>query len=155
MAWVRARDLVKQMTVTLGTSALTLGGTVSGFQPITDVVPDGSYFPYRCAGPTQWETGIGRRVGSTFVREIIFESSNAGGLVNFTETTKEVALTTISSCIDTGSQWFGTGVDGDVTISSGTTTLARELTLSGGEFGISTACAGGGQGIAILLRSAA
>jgi acetyl-CoA C-acetyltransferase len=36
-----------------------------------------------------------------------------------------------------------------------TTTLARELTLSGGEFGISTACAGGGQGIAILLRSAA
>jgi acetyl-CoA C-acetyltransferase len=36
-----------------------------------------------------------------------------------------------------------------------TTTLARELRLSGGEFGISTACAGGGQGIAILLRSAA
>jgi acetyl-CoA C-acetyltransferase len=36
-----------------------------------------------------------------------------------------------------------------------TTTLARELKQSGGEFGISTACAGGGQGIAILLRRAA
>jgi acetyl-CoA C-acetyltransferase len=36
-----------------------------------------------------------------------------------------------------------------------TTTLARELQQSGGEFGISTACAGGGQGIAILLRRAA
>jgi acetyl-CoA C-acetyltransferase len=36
-----------------------------------------------------------------------------------------------------------------------TTTIARELALSGGEFGISTACAGGGQGIAILLRRAA
>jgi acetyl-CoA C-acetyltransferase len=36
-----------------------------------------------------------------------------------------------------------------------TTTLARELRQSGGEFGISTACAGGGQGIAILLRRAA
>jgi acetyl-CoA C-acetyltransferase len=36
-----------------------------------------------------------------------------------------------------------------------TTTVARELALSGGEFGISTACAGGGQGIAILLRRAA
>jgi acetyl-CoA C-acetyltransferase len=36
-----------------------------------------------------------------------------------------------------------------------TTTLARELRQAKGEFGISSACAGGGQGIAILLRSAA
>ncbi len=36
-----------------------------------------------------------------------------------------------------------------------TTTVARELQRSGGGFGISSACAGGGQGIAILLQSAA
>jgi acetyl-CoA C-acetyltransferase len=34
-----------------------------------------------------------------------------------------------------------------------TGTLARELRRTQGEFGISSACAGGGQGIAILLRS--
>jgi acetyl-CoA C-acetyltransferase len=33
-----------------------------------------------------------------------------------------------------------------------TTTVARELQQSGGGFGISSACAGGGQGIAILLE---
>jgi acetyl-CoA C-acetyltransferase len=36
-----------------------------------------------------------------------------------------------------------------------TTTLARELQRSEGKLGISSACAGGGQGIAILLRRAA
>jgi acetyl-CoA C-acetyltransferase len=36
-----------------------------------------------------------------------------------------------------------------------TTTVARELRRSGGGFGISSACAGGGQGIAILLQRAA
>ncbi len=36
-----------------------------------------------------------------------------------------------------------------------TTTVARELQRSGGELGISSACAGGGQGIAILLERAA
>jgi acetyl-CoA C-acetyltransferase len=36
-----------------------------------------------------------------------------------------------------------------------TTTVARELERSGEEFGISSACAGGGQGIAILLERAA
>lgn len=36
-----------------------------------------------------------------------------------------------------------------------TTTLARELQRSGGKLGISSACAGGGQGIAILLRGVA
>jgi len=35
-----------------------------------------------------------------------------------------------------------------------TTTVARELQRSGGEYGISAACAGGGQGIAILLERA-
>jgi len=36
-----------------------------------------------------------------------------------------------------------------------TTTVARELARSKGEFAISTACAGGGQGIAILLQHGA
>jgi acetyl-CoA C-acetyltransferase len=36
-----------------------------------------------------------------------------------------------------------------------TTTVARELQRSGGQFGIASACAGGGQGIAILLQNAA
>jgi acetyl-CoA C-acetyltransferase len=36
-----------------------------------------------------------------------------------------------------------------------TTAVARELARSGGEFAISSACAGGGQGIAILLQRAA
>jgi len=36
-----------------------------------------------------------------------------------------------------------------------TTTVARELQRSGGQFGISSACAGGGQGVAILLEHAA
>ncbi len=36
-----------------------------------------------------------------------------------------------------------------------TTAVARELGRSNGEFGISSACAGGGQGVAILLQRAA
>jgi acetyl-CoA C-acetyltransferase len=35
-----------------------------------------------------------------------------------------------------------------------TTTVARELREAGMQFGISSACAGGGQGVAILLESA-
>jgi acetyl-CoA C-acetyltransferase len=35
-----------------------------------------------------------------------------------------------------------------------TTTVARELRRAGGEFAISSACAGGGQGVAILLQRA-
>ena len=35
-----------------------------------------------------------------------------------------------------------------------TTTVARELRRSGGQYGISSACAGGGQGVAILLERA-
>jgi acetyl-CoA C-acetyltransferase len=34
-----------------------------------------------------------------------------------------------------------------------TTTVARELAEAGMQFGISSACAGGGQGLAILLES--
>jgi acetyl-CoA C-acetyltransferase len=33
-------------------------------------------------------------------------------------------------------------------------TLARELTRSGGKYGIASACIGGGQGIALLLENA-
>ncbi len=36
-----------------------------------------------------------------------------------------------------------------------TTTVARELRRTNSEYGISSACAGGGQGIAILLKNAA
>ncbi|HEX9812397.1 MAG TPA: thiolase family protein [Burkholderiales bacterium] len=36
-----------------------------------------------------------------------------------------------------------------------TTTVARELRRANGEFGISSACAGGGQGVAILLQRSA
>jgi acetyl-CoA C-acetyltransferase len=36
-----------------------------------------------------------------------------------------------------------------------TTTVARELRRANGEFAISSACAGGGQGIAVLLRASA
>jgi acetyl-CoA C-acetyltransferase len=36
-----------------------------------------------------------------------------------------------------------------------TLTVARELERSGGKFAISSACAGGGQGVAILLERAA
>jgi acetyl-CoA C-acetyltransferase len=36
-----------------------------------------------------------------------------------------------------------------------TTTVARELQQTKGEFAISSACAGGGQGVAVLLRRAA
>ena len=34
-----------------------------------------------------------------------------------------------------------------------TLTLARELKRSGGRYGIATACAGGGQGVAILIEN--
>lgn len=131
---------------TTGTGTLTLGGAVTFYQAFSANVATGRpvrYYIYDVdtnGNPNgNWEEGQGTYTlsGTTLTRDVVLGSSNAGALVNFTSGSMRVALPvdhTIPNAMQ--SFFFGDGSDGDVSVSSGTTTLTRDmyyrnLTLSG------------------------
>jgi hypothetical protein len=98
------RDRVMETSTTTGTGAVTLAGAVSGFQTFADDIPTNISVPYAIeavdsnGNPTgEWETGSGYLSSSSvFVRDVVFESSNANAPVNFAAGTKRVSLQLVS-----------------------------------------------------------
>jgi hypothetical protein len=134
-----AASRVKETSVSTGTGNMTLDGAVSGFLALQNVMSDGDRFYYAVVhqSAAEWEVGVGQLDNSTTLIRNVVASSNSGSAVNFSAGTKDVFICDVPhQAMLSGTALFGTGVDGDVTISSGTTTLTRDmhyrnLTISG------------------------
>lgn len=94
-------DRVRESTTSTGTGNITLAGAVTGFQSFNAAQGTNVFFDYCIEAvdgsgvPTgEWEVGQGYLSGTTtLVRNRVWESSNAGALVNFSAGTKGVFLT--------------------------------------------------------------
>ena len=90
------KDRVQEISTTVGTGTLTLGGAVLGFQSFA-AIGDGNTTYYAIADPItgDWEAGIGTYTssGTTLSRDTVLSSSNGGSLVSFAAGTKNVFCT--------------------------------------------------------------
>ena len=91
-------DRVKETTLTVGVDAISLLGTSNGYTSFVGSVGDGNSCHYAIIQEDsgEWEVGIGTVTESpvnTLSRDTVFESSNAGQLVNFNSGIKDVFLT--------------------------------------------------------------
>jgi hypothetical protein len=94
MALVLA-DRVKESSVTTGTGTFTLDGAAIGYQTFSSAIGNGNTCYYTIASQTlnEWEVGIGTVGAGTLARTTILSSSNAGSLVTFSASTKDVFVT--------------------------------------------------------------
>ena len=136
-------DRVRE-TCTVTATAVILTGAVPGFQRFAPnmAVGDTAYYCIEnMSTPGQWEVGNGTlNADGTLTRTTVF-SSSSGGLVPFASSDVLHVFLTIpaTKVLDNSNEdmtYFGDGSDGDVTITSGTTTLSRDvyyrnLTISG------------------------
>lgn len=96
-------DRVKETTTTTGTSAITLLGATSQFQGFAAKFALRELVYYTIVGQagTEWEVGRGYlRTSTVFVRDVVFESSNANALVNFSAGTKDIFSTIPAAVVD-------------------------------------------------------
>lgn len=90
------RDRVKDTTTTTGTGNITLAGSApTGFVTFASVYATGTLqrIPYAIVhqSANEWEVGYGSLSASTtFVRDRVVSSSNAGAAVNFSAGTKDI-----------------------------------------------------------------
>ncbi len=115
----RFGDRVLETTTTTGTGTITLLGAVAGYQTFaTFATLNGDKFPYAIVGSTEWEVGIGTRTGaSTFTRDVITASSNAGAVVTFSAGTKEVWMDNSAALISTGGRCDNIVINGGMEVS--------------------------------------
>ena len=68
---------VQETTTTTGTGAVTLAGTLTGFQSFS-VIGNGNVTFYTITDDTNWEVGVGTYFssGPILTRETVLESSN-------------------------------------------------------------------------------
>lgn len=133
-------DRVHETTTTTGTGNITLAGAVSGNIAFTTRYATSVVFHYAIVlqNGAEWEIGIGHLSGATtLVRDGVLASSNSNAAVSFSAGTKDVFVAAPGAETNAFAfLFFGDGTDGDVVVSSGTTTLARDmfyrnLTISG------------------------
>jgi hypothetical protein len=90
------KDRVQEVSTTVGTGTLTLGGAVLGFQSFA-AIGNGNTTYYAISDPVagDWEVGIGTYTssGTTLSRDTVLSSSNSGSLVPFASGTKNVFCT--------------------------------------------------------------
>ena len=90
------KDRVQEITTTVGTGTLTLGGAVLGFQSFA-TIGDGNTTYYAISDPVtgDWEVGIGTYTssGTTLSRDTVFSSSTGASPVSFVAGTKNVFCT--------------------------------------------------------------
>lgn len=92
------KDRVKVSATTTGTGTFTLGAAANGYQNFS-AIGNGNETYYTIAAQTgsEWEVGKGTITDTagvfTLSRDTVFESSNAGSLVNFSAGTKDVFVT--------------------------------------------------------------
>lgn len=95
MAFILA-DRVRETSTSTGTGNFTLAGAVTGFQTFDNVLAsaDTTYYTIAEQGGSDWEVGIGTFTApATLARTTVLSSSNAGSLVNFGASTKDVFIT--------------------------------------------------------------
>jgi len=133
-------DRVKETSTTTGTGTLTLAGAVSSFRTFTSVMSNTNtcYYAIQHLTANEYEIGLGTLATSTtLTRTAVFKSSNANAVVSLSSGTKEVFIVApAQQVIPYEFALFGDGSDGDVSLSSGTTSLTRDmyynnLTLTG------------------------
>lgn len=90
------KDRVKETSTSTGTGTITLLGAAAGYQGFS-AIGNGNTTYYAIVNPEDgtWEVGTGTYTssGSTLSRTTVFESSNAGALVDFGVGTKDVFVT--------------------------------------------------------------
>ncbi len=90
------KDRVKETTAVTGTGTATLLGAANGFQSFA-AIGNGNITYYAIVNSEDgtWEVGKGTysTTGPTLTRDIVYESSNAGSLVNFAAGVKDVFVT--------------------------------------------------------------
>jgi hypothetical protein len=90
------KDRVQEITTTVGTGTLTLGGAVLGFQSFA-AIGDGNTTYYAIVDPVtyDWEVGIGTYTlsGTTLSRDTVLSSSTGASPVSFVAGTKNVFCT--------------------------------------------------------------
>jgi hypothetical protein len=86
-------DRIKEISSTGGTGALALAGAAAGFRSFS-VVGNGNACYYCAEDGTNWEVGVGTYTssGTTLSRDTVLASSNAGALVSFPATAKNVFI---------------------------------------------------------------
>ena len=90
------KDRVQEISATVGTGTLTLGGAVLGYQSFA-AIGNGNTTYYAIFDPVayDWEVGIGTYTssGTTLSRTTVLSSSNGGSFVSFAAGTKNVFCT--------------------------------------------------------------
>jgi hypothetical protein len=90
------KDRVQEISTTVGTGTLTLGGAVLGFQSFA-AIGDGNTTYYAISDPVtgDWEVGIGTYTssGTTLSRDTVLSSSTGASPVSFVAGTKNVFCT--------------------------------------------------------------
>ena len=132
------KDRVKETSTTTGTGTLTLGGAAAGFQSFS-VVGDGNttYYAIVDSGAGTWEVGSGTYTlsGTTLSRDTVYQSSNAGALVNFGANPKDVFVTYPAERSVTGSSGL---VENDATITQSYTMTVGRNAMSAGPISVSS-----------------
>ena len=126
-------DRVRESNVITGTGNVTLGGTVAGYQSFASHMANGdtTWYAFVDNIANAWEVGLGTwNTGNTLSRTVI-GSSNSDALVSFAGNTCDCFMDIPASRANqlnsvAQSSVFGTGADGNLSISSGTTTLTRD-----------------------------
>jgi hypothetical protein len=92
MAFVSGDRILETSTTTGAGATITLAGAVAGYRAFSAVATaNGDRFVYVIAGGIEWEVGIGTRTAATtFTRDSILSSSNAGAIVTLSAGTKLV-----------------------------------------------------------------
>ena len=130
MAAIKRANRIKDQTTTTGTGTLTLGGAQSGYLAVGSGLSNGDRGLFICQGTTEWELFYGTYTasGTTLSRDQVVASSNANALVSFSSGSKDVFMAADAADGNAfDAEIYGAGVDGDVSISSGTTTLTRDM----------------------------
>ncbi len=100
----RLADRVQETSTSTGTGNFTLAGAVTGFRAFSPTVETNERFWYCIEGGGEWEVGVGYlSAATTLVRETVDASSNAGALVNFSASTKNVFITAPDDALRAGS----------------------------------------------------
>lgn len=92
------KDRVKVTSGVTGTGTATLGTAATGFQTFAAIGSGNqTYYTIALQSGDEWEVGVGTVTDTagtfTLSRTTVFESSNAGNLVNFSAGTKDVFVT--------------------------------------------------------------
>lgn len=99
-------DRVKETTTSTGAGNITLAGAAPRYVTFASVFAVGDeQIPYVIEGQTgsEWEVGLGTYVSAdTLRRDLVYASSNAGSLVNFSAGTKDVFLTGSARVLKSG-----------------------------------------------------